>query len=174
MFHLDTTWFFFKRRLSFFCKFLKKPFSTPPWFLTHAEFCSKRSTFHRHYYLFWQFYEVVENLPIFLEKLQFFPNFSANLWPWIQCCFGLTSLTWWSWTTGVRQCFDTINFFRRHNFAVCLCHVFSGVSLHSGGDPVQIMIVLLGCPSARHFSWAFWIMVNCIATLVPNGSSHCG
>lgn len=125
-----------------------------PWFLVHSKFCSKRSTFHRHYTSSDGFIKCGE-LANFLRKMQFFPDFSANLWPLnsVLLCV-LTSLTWCG-PPGVRQCFDTIHFFRRHNFAVCLCHVFSRVSLHRGGGSCPDYDSIVGLPICRALLMSF-------------------
>lgn len=157
MFHLDITWFFFKRRLQFFCKFLRETLplkSAPPphhgsSFVRRFAASGQHST-NKHYTSSNGFIQCGE-LANFLEKLQFF---SKLFWPWILCCSGLTSLTWCG-PPGLRQCFDIINFFRRHNFAVCLCHFFSRVSLRGGGGSCLDYDSIVGLPICQTLLLSF-------------------
>lgn len=91
----------------------------------------------------------------FKKNCSFFQTFLPISDPWIQCCF----LGWRPWPgvgpPGVRQCFDTTHFFRRHNFAVCLCHMFSRVSLHSGGGSCPDYDSIVGLPICRTLLMSF-------------------
>lgn len=100
-----------------------------------------------------------------------FPNLSANLWPRIQCCCGADKPDL-VWSTRNEEVFGCHHLVQRTSLRSTPLPMFSAGSLSiAEEDPVRIMIVLLGCPSARHFSWVFWIMVNCwTVTLVANGS----
>lgn len=65
---------------------------------------------NKHYTSSGHFTKHGEKLPIFRNSR--FPNFSANLWLWIPCCFG--PYTWPSLGLPVMEkYFDIINFFRR-------------------------------------------------------------
>lgn len=79
MFHLDITWFFFKRRLRFFCKFLREtlPLKSAPAPHHHGSSfvrsfaASGQHSTNKHYTSSDGFIKYGE-LANFLEKLQFF------------------------------------------------------------------------------------------------------
>lgn len=146
MFHLDMTWLFFKeKRLKFFCKFLKKLFHEVGPTVPHSREALQQTVNIPQTSIIPPLTVLlsVESLPIKKKKktqkqknLQFSKLFCQSLTLKSGLLWADNNLTWCG-PPVMRKYFDIINFSRRHNFTLCLCHVFSRTSYHSGGSCVS-------------------------------------
>lgn len=151
-------------------------------------FCSKLSTFHKRTNIIPLLIVLlsIEKLPIF--KNCSFPNFSANLWLWIPCCFG--PYTWpslvYHWWKSI---LISLTFSKDSTFSLCLCHVFFRISFSSGwvftsvfwwyywsDHPLKtpgeccelhwVVVLPVWCPSVKSLSLSLILSVWCLFSIV--------